>query len=83
MRACGNDDTAITLIALVVASALMIYLGGWLGVGGVAVFLIYAICSETPKETTPLQRLKEGFKSGLGIILVILMVLLLNRLAGC
>lgn len=83
MRACGNDDTAITLIALVVASALMIYLGGWLGVGGVAVFLIYAICSETPKETTPLQGLKEGIKSGIGIILVILMVLLLARLCGC
>ena len=83
MRACGNDDTAITLIALVVASALMIYLGGWLGVGGVAFFLIYAICSETPKETTPLQGLKEGIKSGIGIILVILMVLLLARLCGC
>ena len=83
MRACGNGDTAITLIALVVASALMIYLGGWLGVGGVAVFLIYAICSETPKETTPLQGLKEGIKSGIGIILVILMVLLLNKLVGC
>ena len=62
MRACGNDDTAITLIALVIASALMIYLGGWLGVGGVAVFLIYAICSETPKETTPLQGLKDRVK---------------------
>ena len=78
-----NDDTASTLIALVIGSALMIYLGGWLGAGGVAVFLIYAVCSETPKETTPLQGLKEGIKSGLGIMLVILLVLVLNKLAGC
>ena len=76
-------DTTATLIGLVLGSALMIYLGGWLGAGGVAVFLIYAICSETPKETTPLQGLKEGIKSGFGIILVILMVLLLNKLVGC
>ena len=78
-----NDDTASTLIALVIGSALMIYLGGWLGAGGVAVFLIYAVCSETPKETTPLQGLKEGIKSGLGIMPVILLVLVLNKLAGC
>ena len=78
-----NYDTASTLIGLVLGSALMIYLGGWLGAGGVVLFLIYAICSESPKETTPLQGLKEGVKSGLGIILVILMVLLLNKLVGC
>ena len=78
-----NYDTASTLIGLILGSALMIYLGGWLGAGGVAIFLIYAICSETPKETTPLQGLKEGIKSGLGIILVVLMVLLLNKLVGC
>ena len=78
-----NYDTASTLIGLVLGSALMIYLGGWLGAGGVALFLIYAICSESPKETTSLQGLKEGVKSGLGIILVILMVLLLNKLVGC
>ena len=78
-----NVDTASTLIGLVIGSALMIYLGGWLGAGGVAVFLIYAVCSETPKETTPLQGLKEGIKSGLGIMLVILLVLVLNKLAGC
>ena len=78
-----NYDTASTLIGLVLGSALMIYLGGWLGAGGVAVFLIYAVCSETPKETTPLQGLKEGIKSGLGIMLVILLVLVLNKLAGC
>ena len=78
-----NYDTASTLIGLILGSALMIYLGGWLGAGGVAIFLIYAICSETPKETTPLQWLKEGIKSGLGIILVIVMVLLLNKLVGC
>ena len=77
-----NYDMASTLIGLIPGSALMIYLGGWLGAGGVAIFLIYAICSETPKETTPLQGLKEGIKSGLGIILVILMVLLLARLCG-
>ena len=65
MKEC---DTASTLIGLVLGSALMIYLGGWLGAGGVAVFLIYAICHEPPKETTPLQGLKEGIKSGLGII---------------
>ena len=76
-------DTASTLIGLVLGSLLMIYLGGWLGVGGVAVFLIYAICSGTPKETMPLQGLKEGIKSGVGIILVILMVVLLNKLVGC
>ena len=76
-------DTTATLIGLAVGAALVIYLGGWLGAGGVALFLIYAICSESPKETTPLQGLKEGVKSGLGIILVILMVLLLNKLVGC
>ena len=54
-----NYDTASTLIGLIPGSALMICLGGWLGAGGVAIFLIYAICSETPKETTPLQGLKE------------------------
>ena len=79
----GECDTASTLIGLVLGSALMICLGGWLGAGGVAVFLIYAVCSETPKETTPLQGLKEGIKSGVGIFLVILMVLLLNKLVGC
>jgi|GEM_PF-4338235 len=78
-----DNNTVSTLIGLVLGSALMIYLGGWLGAGGVAVFLIYAICSETPKETTPLRGLKEGIKSGIGIILVILMVLLLNGLVGC
>lgn len=76
-------DTASTLIGLVLGSALMIYLGGWLGAGGVAVFLIYAICYEPPKETTPLQGLKEGIKSGLGIILVILTALLLIKFVGC
>jgi len=78
-----DNNTVSTLIGLVLGSALIIYLGGWLGAGGVAVFLIYAICSETPKRTTPLQGLKEGVKSGIGIILVVLMVLLLNRLVGC
>ena len=78
-----NYDTASTLSGLILGSALVIYLFGWTGVVGVAIFLIYAICSETPKETTPLQGLKEGIKSGLGIILVILMVLLLNKLVGC
>jgi hypothetical protein len=37
-----NYDTASTLIGLIPGSALMICLGGWLGAGGVAIFVIYA-----------------------------------------
>ena len=82
MRACGNDDTAITLIALVLASALVIYLFRWTGVVGVTIFVLYAWFSP-PKQKTLLGQVTEGAQTGCGLIVLFIVVLLLARLCGC
>ena len=82
MRACSNDDTASTLIALVIASALVIYLFRWTGVVGVALFVIYAWFSP-PKQKTLLGQVTEGAQTGCGLIVLFIVVLLLARLCGC
>ena len=82
MSSGSNYDTVTTLIALVIASALMIYLGGWLGAGGVAIFLLYAWFSP-PKQKTLLGQVAEGAETGCGLIVLFIVVLLLARLCGC
>ena len=79
----GNSDTAATLIALVLASALVIYLFGWTGVIGVAIFVIYAWFSPPPKQTTLVGQVVNAGETGCGIIILFFMVLLLARLCGC
>ena len=83
MRACGNDDTAITLIALVIASALVIYLFRWTGVVGVALFVIYAWFSPPLKQRPFLGQVIHARETGCGIIVLFIAVLLLARLCGC
>ena len=83
MRACGNDDTAITLIALVIASALVIYLFRWTGVVGVALFVIYAWFSPPLKQRPLLGQVIHAGETGCGIIVLFIAVLLLARLCGC
>ena len=83
MRACGNDDTAITLIALVIASALVIYLFRWTGVVGVALFVIYAWFSPPLKQRTFLGQVVHAGETGCGIIVLFIVVLLLARLCRC
>ena len=83
MRACGNDDTAITLIALVIASALVIYLFRWTGVVGVALFVIYAWFSPPLKQRPFLGQVIHAGEIGCGIIVLFIAVLLLARLCGC
>ena len=83
MRACGNDDTAITLIALVIASALVIYLFRWTGVVGVALFVIYAWFSPPLKQRPFLGQVVHAGETGCGIIVLFIVVLLLARLCGC
>lgn len=83
MSTGSNSDTATTLIALVLASALMIYLMGWTGVIGVALFVVYAWFSPPPKQKTLLGQIAEGAESGCGIIVLLIVVLLLERLCGC
>ena len=83
MRACGNDDTAITLIALVVASGLVIYLFRWTGVVGVALFVIYAWFSPPLKQRPFLGQVIHAGETGCGIIVLFIAVLLLARLCGC
>ena len=83
MRACGNDDTAITLIALVIASALVIYLFRWTGVVGVAIFVIYAWFSPPLKQRPFLGQVIHAGETGCGIIVLFIAVLLLARLCGC
>ena len=83
MRACGNDDTAITLIALVIASALVIYLFRWTGVVGVALFVIYAWFSPPLKQRPFLGQVFHAGETGCGIIVLFIAVLLLARLCGC
>ena len=83
MRACGNDDTAITLIALVIASALVIYLFRWTGVVGVALFVIYAWFSPPLKQRPFLGQVIHAGETGCGIIVLFIVVLLLARLCGC
>ncbi len=83
MRACGNDDTAITLIALVIASALVIYLFRWTGVVGVALFVIYAWFSPPLKQRPFLGQVIHAGEAGCGIIVLFIAVLLLARLCGC
>ena len=83
MRACGNDDTAITLIALVVASGLVIYLFRWTGVVGVALFVIYAWFFPPLKQRPFLGQVIHAGETGCGIIVLFIAVLLLARLCGC
>ena len=83
MRACGNDDTAITLIALVIASALVIYLFRWTGVVGVALFVIYAWFSPPLKQRPFLGQVIHAGETGCGIIVLFIAVLLLARICGC
>ena len=83
MRACGNDDTAITLIALVVASTLVIYLFRWTGVVGVALFVVYAWFSPPLKQRPFLGQVIHAGETGCGIIALFIAVLLLARLCGC
>ena len=83
MRACGNDDTAITLIALVIASALVIYLFRRTGVVGVALFVIYAWFSPPLKQRPFLGQVIHAGETGCGIIMLFIVVLLLARLCGC
>ena len=83
MRACGNDDTAITLIALVIASALVIYLFRWTGVVGVALFVIYAWFSPPLKQRPFLGQVIHAGETGCGIIVLFIAVLLLAHLCGC
>ena len=83
MRACGNDDTAITLIALVIASALVIYLFRWTGVVGVALFVIYAWFSPPLKQRPFLGQVIHAGETGCGIIVLFIAVLLLACLCGC
>lgn len=78
-----KDDTVTTLIALILASALMIYLMGWIGVIGVALFVVYAWFSPPPKRTTVLGQAADAWKAGCGIIMLAVIALLLARLFGC
>ena len=83
MSSWTKNDTAITLIALVLASALVIYLFGWTGVVGVAIFVIYAWFSPPPKQRTFLGQMVNAGATGCGIIMLFIVVLLLARLCGC
>lgn len=83
MSSGSNCDTATTLIALVLASALVIYLFGWTGVGGVLFFFLYAWFSPPPKQKTLLGQVAENAETGCGIIMRIIIVLLLAHLCGC
>ncbi len=79
----GKSGTVTTLIALILASALMIYLMGWPGVVGVAIFVIYAWFSPPPKRTTVLGQAADAWRAGCGIIMLAVIALLLARLCGC
>ena len=76
-------DTVTTLIALVLASALVIYLMGWTGVIGVTLFVVYAWFSPPSRRTTVLGQAADAWKAGCGIIMLAVIALLLARLAGC
>lgn len=78
-----SDDTAIILIAFVLASALVIYLFKWTGVISVVLFTIYACCSPPPKQRTLAGQLIDAGETGCGIIMVFIMVLLLAHLCKC
>ena len=78
-----DNNTVSTLIGLVLAAALLIYLFGWTGVGGVLLFCFYAWFSPPPKQKTLLGQAAEGAENGCGIIVLIIIVLLLARLCGC
>ena len=77
-----DNNTVSTLIGLVLAAALLIYLFGWTGVIGVAIFVIYAWFSP-PKQKTLLGQVAEGAQTGCGLIVLFIVVLLLARLCGC
>ena len=79
----GGGNIAATLIALVLASALVIYLMGWVGVVGVALFVIYAYFSPPPQRTTVLGQAVDAWGAGCGIAMLAVIALLLARLFGC
>ena len=83
MSVGSNSDTATTLIALALASALVIYLFKWTGVIGVAIFVLYAWFSPPTKQKSLLGQAVEGAETGCGIIVLFIVVLLLARLCGC
>ena len=71
-----------TLLALSIVSVGIIFLFGRIGVVVVVVLFSCFILSRTPWKAPPAQGLREGLKSGIGIILVSIMALLLNKLMG-
>ena len=78
-----DNNTVSTLIGLVLAAALLIYLFGWTGVGGVLLFCFYAWFSPPPKQKTLPGQIAEGAETGCGVIVLIIIVLFLARLCGC
>ena len=68
----SNSDTAVTLIALALAAALVIYLAGWYGVAGVALFVLlaagYAASGEANRKPSALRNMMDGFRLGIGLL---------------
>lgn len=83
MSVSSNNDTATTLIAFALASALVIYLFRWTGVLGVAFIVLYAWFSPPPKQKPLLGQAVDGAETGCGIIVLFIVALLLARLCGC
>ena len=78
-----NGDTAVTLIGLVLGSALAIYLFKWTGVISVVLIVAYEWFSPPPKRRTSAEHVVNVWETGCGIIILFFMVLLLAHLCGC
>ena len=76
-------DTTSTLIGLAVGAALVIYLFKWMGVLSVACFIIYAVYAPPPKPTTLWESCVDAGKTGCGMIVLVVAMLLLAHLTGC
>ena len=67
----SNSNTAVTLIAFVLAAVLVIYLAGWFGVAGVALFALlaagYAASGEVHRKPSTVRNMKDGFRLGVGL----------------
>ena len=78
-----NGDTAVTLIGLVLGSALAIYLFKWTGVISVVLIVTYAWFSPPSKRKTSAEQVVNAWETGCGIIILFFIALLLAHLCGC
>ena len=83
MNANNGNDTATTLIVLALVTALAIYLFGWTGVWGMALFVLCANFSPPSKRETLLGQIGESAENGCGIVVLIIGVFVLKHLCGC